>query len=95
MWQEGALDEVAALQKRSLDPNLPIMKAVGVPQIAKFLAGDISKQAAIEEAQTQSRRYAKRQFTFFRNNFITNYLFVETYSERKNLEFFSKILFNS
>ena len=95
MWQEGALDEVAALQKRSLDPNLPIMKAVGVPQIAKFLAGNISKQAAIEEAQTQSRRYAKRQFTFFRNNFITNYLFEETYSERKNLEFFSKILFNS
>ena len=93
MWEAGALAEVEALVARNLDPTLPIMKAVGVPQIADYLAGNASKQDAIEEAQKQSRRYAKRQFTFFRNNFITNYLIEETYSKRKNLEFFSKILF--
>ena len=92
MWDTGALPEVEALLARHLDPKAPIMKAVGVPQIADYLAGHCSKQEAIFEAQKQSRRYAKRQFTFFRNNFVTNYLFNETYSERKNLEFFSKIL---
>ena len=93
MWEGGALEEVEALLARKLDPKLPIMKAVGVPQIADYLAGKCSKNDAIAEAQKQSRRYAKRQFTFFRNNFITNYLIEETYSKRKNLEFFSKILF--
>lgn len=94
MWDKGAVEEVEALLAQKLDPKLPIMKAVGVPQIADYLAGICDRQTAIEEAQKQSRRYAKRQFTFFRNNFITNYLIEETYSARKNLEFFSKILFN-
>ena len=94
MWEAGALAEVEALIARNLDAKLPIMKAVGVPQIANYLSGSTDKDTAIAEAQMQSRRYAKRQFTFFRNNFITNYLMETTYSERKNLEFFSKILFN-
>ena len=94
MWEAGALAEVESLMARHLDPKLPIMKAVGVPQIADYLAGHIDKQTAIADAQMHSRRYAKRQFTFFRNNFITNYLMETTYSERKNLDFFSKILFN-
>lgn len=92
MWEAGALDEVAALCARNLDPKMPILKAVGVPQIADYLAGNCDKKTALDEAKKQSRRYAKRQFTFFRNNFITNYLIEETYSERKNLEFFSNIL---
>ena len=92
MWDEGAVPEVEALMARGLDPKLPIMKAVGVPQIADYLSGACDKQTALDEAQKQSRRYAKRQFTFFRNNFITNYTLNEHYSERKNLEFFSKIL---
>ena len=92
MWDEGAVPEVEALLARRLDPKLPIMKAVGVPQIADYLSGACDKQTALDEAQKQSRRYAKRQFTFFRNNFITNYTLNEHYSERKNLEFFSKIL---
>ena len=92
MWDRGAIEEVTALLERNLAPNLPVMKAVGVPQIARYLQGEIDKQTAIEEAQRDSRRYAKRQFTFFRNNFITNYLIEETYSARKKLDFFSEIL---
>ena len=92
MWDKGAVDEVKALLKRDLAPNLPVMKAVGVPQISRYLKGEIDQMAAIEEAQTESRRYAKRQFTFFRNNFITNFEIDETYSARKKFEFFSKIL---
>ncbi|MGC6518124.1 MAG: tRNA (adenosine(37)-N6)-dimethylallyltransferase MiaA [Candidatus Puniceispirillaceae bacterium] len=92
MWEGGAIEEVEALLAKNLESNLPVMKAVGVPQIKDYLAGIYDKQTAITEAQTQSRRYAKRQFTFFRNNFFTNFEVNETYSERKNLDFFSKIL---
>ncbi|MGB1088880.1 MAG: tRNA (adenosine(37)-N6)-dimethylallyltransferase, partial [Alphaproteobacteria bacterium] len=70
MMAEGALDEVRALVVRGLDPTLPVMKAVGVPQLAAFLAGDISEADAIANAQMQSRRYAKRQLTWGRNQMI-------------------------
>ena len=92
MWDRGAVEEVGRLLARNLTPTLPVMKAVGVPQIARYLQGECNKQTAIEEAQRESRRYAKRQFTFFRNNFITNFEIDETYSARKKFEFFSKIL---
>ena len=92
MWDNGAVPEVATLLARNLPPKLPVMKAVGVPQIASFLNGEMTKEEAILAASQESRRYAKRQFTFFRNNFITNYLFEETYLKSKNSEFFANIL---
>ncbi|HVJ55026.1 MAG TPA: tRNA (adenosine(37)-N6)-dimethylallyltransferase MiaA [Aliidongia sp.] len=67
MVRAGALDEVRALIARNLDPALPIMKALGVPELARHLAGAISLDAAIAEAQQASRRYAKRQYTWFRH----------------------------
>ena len=87
MWDTGALPEVEALLARHLDPKAPIMKAVGVPQIADYLAGLCSKQEAISEAQNNAP-LCKTSIYLFRNNFVTNYLFNETYSKRKNLEFF-------
>ena len=93
MWDKGAVDEVVKLRERRLDNKLPVMKAVGVPQIIDYLDGKLSREDAIAEAQMQSRRYAKRQFTFFRNNFITNYTLNETYSKSMDLNFFSNILF--
>ena len=93
MWDKGAVDEVIKLRERRLDNKLPVMKAVGVPQIIDYLDGKLSREDAIAEAQMQSRRYAKRQFTFFRNNFITNYTLNETYSKSMDLNFFSNILF--
>jgi tRNA dimethylallyltransferase len=67
MVEAGALDEVRALTARGLDPALPVMKAVGVPELAAYLAGDLPLAAAITAAQQASRRYAKRQFTWFRH----------------------------
>lgn len=95
MWDAGALPEVERLLARDLPVSAPVMKAVGVPQIAAYLAGEMTEEEAIADAAMQSRRYAKRQFTFFRNNFITNYEFTELYSTRDDLEFFSKILFSA
>ncbi|MDZ4368595.1 MAG: tRNA (adenosine(37)-N6)-dimethylallyltransferase MiaA [Afipia sp.] len=67
MFDGGALDEVAALAARKLDPILPAMKAHGVPAMIRYLAGDITREKAIEIAQTDTRHYAKRQFTWFRH----------------------------
>jgi tRNA dimethylallyltransferase len=67
MLAQGALDEVAALAARKLDPLLPAMKAHGVPALIKYLAGEISREEAVTIGQTDTRHYAKRQFTWFRH----------------------------
>jgi tRNA dimethylallyltransferase len=67
MLSAGALDEVQALAARRLDPLLPAMKAHGVPWLIRHLAGDISLAAAAAEAKKDTRRYSKRQFTWFRH----------------------------
>lgn len=67
MIERGARQEVEQLLARNLPPNLPVMRAIGVAEIAAWLAGDISKEIAIERAQAATRQYAKRQFTWFRN----------------------------
>jgi len=67
MISAGALDEVRALMKRGLSPELPALKAVGVPELARYLAGELSLDRAVSEAQQASRRYAKRQMTWFRH----------------------------
>jgi tRNA dimethylallyltransferase len=67
MIEGGALDELAALLARALDPALPIMKAVGVRPFAAHLAGELTLDAAITRAAAETRQYAKRQRTWFRN----------------------------
>ncbi|HXV00424.1 MAG TPA: tRNA (adenosine(37)-N6)-dimethylallyltransferase MiaA [Caulobacteraceae bacterium] len=61
----GALAEVAALVERRLDPALPAMKALGVASFARHLAGEITLAEALAHAQAETRRYAKRQITWF------------------------------
>jgi tRNA dimethylallyltransferase len=67
MLQAGALEEVAALAARRLDPLLPAMKAHGVPALIRHLAGEISLQEAAAVGRADTRHYAKRQFTWFRH----------------------------
>lgn len=71
MIDAGVLDEVAALVRRAeiekLDPSLPILKAVGYAELAAHLAGRTTLEAALAAAQQQTRRYAKRQMTWFRH----------------------------
>jgi tRNA dimethylallyltransferase len=67
MLKAGALDEVRALGQRQLDPLLPAMKAHGVPWLARHLRGEITIEEAAEGARMDTRRYAKRQLTWFRN----------------------------
>lgn len=67
MLNAGALDEVAAFAARSLDPDLPASKALGVPQLMSHLRGETTLDDAVSLAKRDSRRYAKRQGTWFRN----------------------------
>ena len=67
MLEGGALDEVRALIARGLDPDLPVLKAVGVRELAAHLRGEISLAQAAELARRETRRYAKRQLTWLRN----------------------------
>ena len=67
MLSSGALDEVRALAARHLDPMLPAMKAHGVPWLIRHLRGEISLEEAAEGGKRDTRRYTKRQGTWFRN----------------------------
>jgi tRNA dimethylallyltransferase len=67
MLGAGALDEVRALAERGLDPALPAMKAHGVPWLIRHLRGEISLEEAAEGGKRDTRRYTKRQATWFRH----------------------------
>ncbi|MBN8962150.1 MAG: tRNA (adenosine(37)-N6)-dimethylallyltransferase MiaA [Rhizobiales bacterium] len=67
MLENGALEEVRGLAARHLDPLLPAMKAHGVPALIRYLASELSLEEAAAIGQLDTRRYAKRQFTWFRH----------------------------
>lgn len=66
MLDQGAIAEVETLLARGLDPELPVMRAIGVPEIAAWLAGEIEADEVIASGAQATRNYAKRQFTWFR-----------------------------
>jgi tRNA dimethylallyltransferase len=67
MLAAGALDEVRAIDRRGLSPALPAMKAHGVPWLIRHVRGEIDLAAAAAEAKRDTRRYSKRQATWFRH----------------------------
>jgi tRNA dimethylallyltransferase len=67
MLAAGALEEVAALAARHLDPLLPAMKAHGVPALIRHLSREITREEAAAIGRANTRQYAKRQFTWFRH----------------------------
>ena len=66
MFDEGAVEEVAALLARDLPADAPVLRAIGVPEIAAHLRGETTRQEALDAARAATRRYAKRQYTWFR-----------------------------
>lgn len=67
MVASGAVDEVRGLLDLGLPPALPAMKAIGVTHIASYLRGEASLADAIAATKLDTRHYAKRQMTWFRN----------------------------
>jgi len=69
MWDEGALDEVKALMDEGLSDDLPIMRVLGLKEAVLHLSGQISRSDALSQSAIRTRQYAKRQSTWFRNQF--------------------------
>lgn len=69
MLEAGALEEVQALLKKGYAADAPIMKAVGVPELSAHLRGEMDLETASDLAKQNTRRYAKRQLTWLRNQF--------------------------
>lgn len=67
MLDGGAREEVTALFARSLDPDLPVMRAIGVREVADWLDGTVSRDEALARGAAATRQYAKRQYTWFRH----------------------------
>ncbi len=67
MVEGGALDEVRTLLTRGLDPALPAMRAIGVPELADYLREKLTLGKSVDRAKIATAQYAKRQMTWFRN----------------------------
>jgi tRNA dimethylallyltransferase len=65
MVEQGAIAEVARLLDRALDPSLPVMRGIGVREISAYLGGTATLDQAVLAGQQATRRYAKRQYTWF------------------------------
>jgi len=65
IFDQGGIEEVEALLARRLPSSLPVMRAIGVPEIAAFLRGELNREEALAAGQMATRRYAKRQYTWF------------------------------
>ncbi len=81
MIAAGGLDEARALAARGLPPDLPAMKAVGLPELLRHLRGEIGLDEAVSLAQRATRRYAKRQMTWFRHQMVADLRLNEQFSE--------------
>lgn len=66
MMEVGGLDEIRSVAKRALMPDLPMMKAIGLPPLLAHLRGELSLGDALMQAKRDTRRFAKRQFTWFK-----------------------------
>jgi tRNA dimethylallyltransferase len=69
MMKKGALNEVAKLLEKKIADDMPVMKAIGVPELRGCIEGKVSEREAVNEAKLRTRQYAKRQLTWFRNRF--------------------------
>ncbi len=67
MMSGGAIEEVEALLARDLPTDAPVMRAIGVPEISAMLSGEMTRDEASARGKIATRQYAKRQFTWFRN----------------------------
>ena len=67
MIESGAIDEVERLLMRQLDPDLPVMRAIGVREISAWLHGDLTRGEMVTAGRLATRQYAKRQYTWFRH----------------------------
>lgn len=91
MIAAGAVDEARRLGEAGLDPALPAMKAVGLRELLRHIGGEITLDEACRLGQQGTRRYAKRQMTWFRHQMTPDFLAPEKYSKSLVARIFSYI----
>ncbi|MEM8786302.1 MAG: tRNA (adenosine(37)-N6)-dimethylallyltransferase MiaA [Pseudomonadota bacterium] len=91
MLRKGALDEVAAFIAATLAADHPLRKAIGFRELAQVLDGQQSLEAATEAAQIATRRYAKRQATWFKHQIVAWNRINAQFLERNSLDIFAKV----
>ena len=79
MVELGVIDEVERLYKRKLDPSLPAMKALGVPELIEYFKGKTNVYLAVQNAKLHTRQYAKRQRTWFKNRLPADFEYKKCY----------------
>lgn len=79
MLESGAIAEVEALLARGLDPTLPVIRAIGVPEIGGYLRGDWSLEEARNRGAQATRNYVKRQVTWLRHQFPPDWPRIESH----------------
>ncbi|MEO1647275.1 MAG: tRNA (adenosine(37)-N6)-dimethylallyltransferase MiaA [Pseudomonadota bacterium] len=87
MLEHGAVAEVEALLARKIEPDLPVMRAIGVPEIAALLAEELTKEETIEAGTQATRNYAKRQYTWFRRQTDAEWLRISEAIESQNISY--------
>lgn len=91
MIDQGALDEVRALMAMKLDPGLPALKALGVPELCRYLEGECDLVKAMADAKQATRNFAKRQLTWLRHQLESDLEIGAQYSESLKPKIFSFI----
>jgi tRNA dimethylallyltransferase len=91
MLENGALDEARNLADLALDPSLPAMKALGVPHLLSHLKGEMPLDEARRLGQQATRRYVKRQVTWFSRQIIADLIVNSQYNERCQSYIFPEI----
>ena len=92
MVQNGGLTEAKTLLDRELDPSLPLMKSVGLPPVLAYLKEEMDEDTMIHLGCQDTRRYAKRQMTWFNNQLKANFIEDSSYNEQFSESFIEKIL---
>ena len=90
--EQGAIEEARALNSISASPDLPASKTLGLLELIKYTRGELELSDAVEQAQRTTRRYAKRQLTWFRNQLDEDFLIQNLCCRKTILDCFEKIV---
>ncbi|MBR2136750.1 MAG: tRNA (adenosine(37)-N6)-dimethylallyltransferase MiaA [Alphaproteobacteria bacterium] len=90
VYQYGVVQEIENLVRQNLAPDLPVMKALGVPELSRFVRGECSLETALESAKLHTRQYAKRQRTWLKQKTTADFVLSEPYENQH--EFLSQII---
>ena len=91
MLEQGAIKEVLKLKENHIIPSTTAHKTLGYEEISAYIDGHLSRSEMIEQIQQKTRHYAKRQMTWFRNQFKPDFIWSKIYGVSDWPEFVSKM----